>query len=159
MLKDKACIVGIGETGYCRKPGSGMTEEVLQLKASVAALADAGLKGKDIDGILAFPNLGKSEAFAASLGCENLRFAATIHMGGASPVASLRMAAMAVDSGAAHHVLIPGGWNGFSGARVRETVTTDKNSIPGGAIAWDYYMPQPDSSSPMVCPDVSSPHA
>jgi len=119
-----------------------MSEEGLQLKASVAALNDAGLKGKEIDGILAFPNLGKSEAFAASLGSENLRFAATIHMGGASPVASLRMAAMAVADGAANYVLIPGAWNGYSGARVRETVTTDKNSIPGGAIAWDYYMPQ-----------------
>lgn len=142
MLKDKTCIVGIGETGYCRKPGSGMTEEGLQLKASVAALQDAGLSGVEIDGILAFPNVGKSEAFAANLGCENLRFAATIHMGGAAPLASLRMAAIAVATGAANHVLIPGGWNGYSGARVRQTVTTDKNSIPGGAIAWDYYLPQ-----------------
>ncbi len=142
MLKDKTCIVGIGETGYCRKPGSGMTEERLQLKASVAALQDAGLSGAEIDGILAFPNVGKSEAFAANLGCENLRFAATIHMGGAAPLASLRMAAIAVATGAANHVLIPGGWNGYSGARVRQTVTTDKNSIPGGAIAWDYYLPQ-----------------
>ena len=33
---------------------------------------------------------GSAEAFAANLGCENLRFAATIHMGGAAPVASLR---------------------------------------------------------------------
>jgi acetyl-CoA acetyltransferase len=142
VFQEKACIVGIGETAFCRKPGSGMTEEALQLRASVAALQDAGLTGKQIDGILAFPNVGKSEAFAASLGSENLRFAATIHMGGASPVASLRMAAMAVVSGAANHVLVPGGWNGFSGARARETLTTDKASIPGGAVAWDYYMPQ-----------------
>lgn len=142
MLKDKACIVGIGETGYCRKPGSGLSEEALQLRAAVAALDDAGLKGRDIDGILAFPNVGKCEAFAASLGSANLRFAAIIHMGGAAPVASLRLAAMAVVSGAANHVLIPAGWNGYSGARVRQTVTTDRNSIPGGAIAWDYYLPQ-----------------
>lgn len=141
-LKDKACIVGIGETAYCRKPGSGLSEESLQLHASVAALRDAGLRGSQIDGVLAFPNVGKCEAFAASLGSENLRFAAIIHMGGAAPVASLRLAAMAVVSGAANHVLIPAGWNGYSGARVRQTVTTDKHSIPGGAIAWDYYLPQ-----------------
>lgn len=141
-LKDKACIVGIGETAYCRKPGSGLSEESLQLHASVAALRDAGLHGSQIDGVLAFPNVGKCEAFAASLGSENLRFAAIIHMGGAAPVASLRLAAMAVVSGAANHVLIPAGWNGYSGARVRQTVTTDKHSIPGGAIAWDYYLPQ-----------------
>ncbi|MBK8990822.1 MAG: transporter [Gammaproteobacteria bacterium] len=142
MFKDKACIVGIGETAYCRKPGSGLSEESLQLHASVAALRDAGLSGSQIDGVLAFPNVGKCEAFAASLGSENLRFAAIIHMGGAAPVASLRLAAMAVVSGAANHVLIPAGWNGYSGARVRQTVTTDKHSIPGGAIAWDYYLPQ-----------------
>lgn len=141
-LKDRACIVGIGETAYCRKPGSGLSEESLQLHASVAALRDAGLRGSQIDGVLAFPNVGKCEAFAASLGSENLRFAAIIHMGGAAPVASLRLAAMAVVSGAANHVLIPAGWNGYSGARVRQTVTTDKHSIPGGAIAWDYYLPQ-----------------
>jgi acetyl-CoA acetyltransferase len=142
VFKDKACIVGIGETPYCRKPGSGMSDEALQLRASVAALQDAGLRGRDIDGILAFPNVGKSEAFAASLGCHNLRFAATVHMGGASPVASLRMAAMAVASGVANHVLIPAGWNGFSGRRMADVVSSDKSSIPGAAIAWDYYLPQ-----------------
>ena len=141
MFKDQACIVGIGETDYCRKPGSGLSEMGLQLTAAVAALQDAGLKGSQIDGILAFPNLGKSEAFAASLGSDNLRFAATIHMGGAAPVASLRMAAMAVANGAADYVMVPAGWNGFSGARVRETASTDVDSIPGGKISRDYYTP------------------
>ncbi|WP_018992136.1 thiolase C-terminal domain-containing protein [Aromatoleum toluclasticum] len=141
MFKDKACIVGVGETPFCRKPGSGLSEMGIQLKAAVAALEDAGLKAAQIDGILPFPNVGKAEAFAASLGCENLRFAATLHMGGAAPVGSLRMAAMAVTSGAADYVMVPGGWNGYSGARVRETAATDVNSIPGGEIARDFYMP------------------
>ncbi|MBD5802173.1 lipid-transfer protein [Azoarcus sp. Aa7] len=141
MFKDKACIVGIGETPFCRKPGSGLSEMGIQLKAAVAALEDAGLKAAQIDGILPFPNVGKAEAFAASLGCENLRFAATLHMGGAAPVGSLRMAAMAVTSGAADYVMVPGGWNGYSGARVRETAANDVNSIPGGEIARDFYMP------------------
>ena len=141
MIKDEACIVGVGETDFCRKPGSGMSELGLQLRASAKALEDAGLQGKEIDGILAFPNVGKSEELAANLGSSNLRFAATIHMGGAAPVASLRMAALAVTSGAANHVLIPGGWNGYSGARVRQTVANDLSSIPGGAVARDYYLP------------------
>lgn len=148
MLKDKACIVGIGETAFCRKPGSGLSELGLQLKASVNALNDAGLSGKQIDGIMPFPNVGKAEELAASLGCENLRFASIIHMGGAAPVASLRAAALAVDSGAASYVLIPGGWNGYSGARVRETASTDVNSIPGGAIARDYYIPYGATAPP-----------
>nr|MBP9218239.1 hypothetical protein [Sterolibacterium sp.] len=141
MFKDKACIVGIGDTPYCRKPGSGMSEAALQLKAALAAIEDAGLKASQIDGILPFPNLGKAEAMAASLGCNNLRFAATLHMGGAAPVAGLRLAALAVTSGAADYVLVPGAWNGFSGARVRETTSQDVHSIPGGAIARDFYIP------------------
>ncbi|MEI8164006.1 MAG: transporter [Betaproteobacteria bacterium] len=137
----QACIVGIGETAYCRKPGSGLSQMALQLKAALAAIADAGLKASQIDGIMPFPNLGKAEALAANLGCADLRFAATINMGGAAPVASLRMAAMAVTSGAADYVLVPGGWNGYSGERVRETSAGDDDSIPGAQIARDYYMP------------------
>ncbi len=137
----QACIVGIGETAYCRKPGSGLSQMALQLKAALAAIADAGLKASQIDGIMPFPNLGKAEALAANLGCTDLRFAATINMGGAAPVASLRMAAMAVTSGAADYVLVPGGWNGYSGERVRETSAGDDDSIPGAQIARDYYMP------------------
>lgn len=140
-LKDAACIVGIGETAVCRKPGSGLSEMALQLKAIAAALDDAGLRARDIDGIMPFPNLGKAEAFAASLGCENLRFAATLNLGGAAPVAALRVAAMVVASGGADYVLVPGGWNGYSGARTREIAATDVNSIPGAAIARDYYLP------------------
>lgn len=141
MLRDRACIVGIGETAVCRKPGSGLSEAALQLKAALAAIDDAGLAPAQIDGILPFPNLGKAEVFAASLGCEDLRFAATLHMGGAAPVASLRAAAMAVATGVAEHVLVPGGWNGFSGARVRETAASDIGSIPGAEIARDFYLP------------------
>lgn len=141
MLKDKACIVGIGDTPVCRKPGSGLSEMGIQLKAAVAALEDAGLKASQIDGIMPFPNVGKAEAFAASMGCTNLRFAATVHMGGAAPVASIRAAAMAVATGAADYVMVPAGWNGFSGARVRETAANDPDSIPGARIARDYYMP------------------
>ena len=91
-----ACIVGIGETDYCRKPGSGKTQLGLQLEAALNAFEAAGLTPAAIDGIMPFPNLGKAEEIAASLGSETLRFAATIHMGGAAPAASLQAAATAV---------------------------------------------------------------
>ena len=84
-MKDQACIVGIGETAYVRRPGSGMSLLGLQLQAAVRAIEDAGLDGARIDGLMPFPNLGSAEAFAANLGCEDLRYAATVHMGGAAP--------------------------------------------------------------------------
>jgi acetyl-CoA acetyltransferase len=140
-VKDQACIVGIGETSYCRKPGSGMSQLGIQLQAACRAIEDAGLTGKQIDGIMPFPNLGHAEGFASNLGCENLRYSAILWIGGAAPVASLRAAAAAVTSGLADYVLIPAGWNGYSGARVRQTVAQDIASMPGGAIARDYYVP------------------
>jgi acetyl-CoA acetyltransferase len=140
-MKSQACIVGIGQTDYCRAPGSGMSQIGLQLQASTRAVADAGLKPASIDGIMPFPNLANAEEIAASLGCANLRFAATVHTGGAAPVASLNLAAAAVTNGMADYVLLPAGWNGYSRTRVRQTVATDVASIPGGAIARDYYLP------------------
>ncbi len=140
-MSGEACIVGIGETEFCRKPGSGMSQLGLQLQAAIGAIRDAGIRPSAVDGIMPFPNLGSAEEFAANLGCENLRFAATVNMGGASPVASLEDAAAAVTSGRANHVLLPAGWNGYSGARAAQTVANDVSSIPGGAIARDYYLP------------------
>ena len=140
-LKDQACIVGIGETAYTRGEGSGMSTLALQLQASERAVADAGLTNKQIDGVMPFPNLGTAEEFAVNLGIEELRYATTVHMGGAAPVASLQGAAMAVVSGIAEYVLIPAGWNAYSGRRAQETVAADAAAIPGGAISRDYYLP------------------
>jgi acetyl-CoA acetyltransferase len=140
-LKDRACIVGVGETPYTRDKSATASSLTLQLEASLRAIEEASLTPKQIDGIMPFPGLGTAEEFAANLGIDDLRFAATVHMGGAAPVASLQGAAMAVATGAATHVLIPAGWNAYSGRRAAETVAVDVASIPGGAIARDYYLP------------------
>jgi acetyl-CoA acetyltransferase len=116
-LKDKACIVGVGESAFTR--GSGKTELALMLDASTKAIADAGLKPHDIDGIIGPPLGAASEHIAANLGIEDMRYATTVHMGGASPVVSLQSAAMAIASGVATNVLIPVGWNGYSSNPVR----------------------------------------
>lgn len=141
LLKDRACIVGIGETEYSRGPGSGLSQLAVQLQASIRAIEDAGLSIKDIDAVLPFPNLNTAEEFAANLGLENLRYAVTSAMGGAAPVAALQTAAMAVTMGVANYVLIPAGWNGYSGRRVREIVTTDEGAMSGGQVARDFYIP------------------
>ncbi len=141
MLRDQACIVGVGETPYCRAPGSGVSDLNLMLRASLAAVADAGLRMADIDGLMA-PIFGASaDELAANLGIENLRYSAQINMGGASPVSSLQSAAMAVYCGVATHVLIPIGWNGYSGIRARDVSEAPSAGSPMGPTVMDYYLP------------------
>lgn len=139
-LRDEACIVGIGQTPYCRAPGSGLSTLGLLLAASRAAIADAGLSPTDIDGIVSM-GPGMSEAMAANLGIEDLRYAASVHMGGASAVACLQSAAMAVSFGVATHVVVPVGWNGYSGRRARDLSDAGAGALPVGGTLVDHYTP------------------
>lgn len=139
-LRDQACIVGVGQTTYCRAPGSGLSDLGLMLSATRNAVADAGLAPTDLDGIMAMGG-GTAEAMAANLGIENLRYSASVHMGGASSVASLQSAAMAVAFGIANYVVVPVGWNGYSGRRARDLSELGAGGLPIGGTLADYYTP------------------
>ena len=142
-LKDKTCIVGIGETDYSR--GSGKTVLQLVIDASRKAIADAGLNTTAIDGFVLPGYFIYQEALAANLGIDNLRYSSMIQMGGASPVTALQSAAMAITTGVASNVLIPFGWNGYSQARVSRRERPDAE-IPTPETAMsqavrNYYAP------------------
>ena len=54
-LKEKGAITGVGETAYTR--GSPRSVAGLYFEASLKAIDDAGLKPKDIDGIIAYGSM------------------------------------------------------------------------------------------------------
>ncbi len=116
-LHRQGIISGVGETSYSKCSGKSVL--ALHLEASLAAIADAGLSPKDIDGLIPYAGMGVvAEDFITNFGIPDLRFSATTPLGGASPVAAVQCALTAVASGVCRHVLIPIARNGASGGRV-----------------------------------------
>jgi len=142
-LKGKGAVTGVGETRYSRQ--SGKSVPALQMEASLAAIRDAGLSPKDIDGVIAYGSMAVvAEDFITNFGIEDLRFSAVTPLGGASAVASIQCALAVVAAGVCRHVLIPISRNGSSGAggrignRVREMPQfrlIGEFEMPSGAIA------------------------
>jgi acetyl-CoA acetyltransferase len=65
-------------------------------------------------------------------------------MGGASPVASLQHAALAVATGVARNVLVVVGWNGYSAFRPRDGVPRPRRGLDANAVGdtvLDFYIP------------------
>ena len=138
---NEAAIVGIGETEYTK--GTQRTAVDMMLEAARKAIADAGLSPHDIDGIVPPPVITTSEELAANLGIPILRYASTVHMGGASPTAAIQNAAIAIAAGIASNVLIVLGWNGYSALRPKPG---QPKSRPVGISAMaatmkDFYVP------------------
>jgi acetyl-CoA acetyltransferase len=104
-FRDRTAIVGIGWTEYSKN--SGVSTLTLALRAIRAALADAGLTHRDVDGV-ACHRVGDSVqavVVAQCLGISDLRYHLDLFGGGSTSASVIGSAAMAVGSGLADCVV------------------------------------------------------
>lgn len=132
-LYKKAAIVGIGETDYSRD--SGRSELMLALQAISAAIEDAGLTPKDIDGLVKFQVDATAEGEVAScLGMDHLRFYGELGGAGTAGCGLVAHAAAAVATGLAKNVVVYRAMNGRSGRRYGRGEVTMRGGVGGGAF-------------------------
>ncbi len=117
MSPVRAAVVGIGETEFTRS--STVSSLTLNLRATHAACADAGVDPHAIDGIIAPAIVGATiDDLSNALGLKDLSLAVTLLTGGAGPAAAVGLAAQAVEAGLCTRVLVSFGYNGYSETRL-----------------------------------------
>lgn len=115
-ISKKAAIVGIGATEFSKD--SGRSEWRLAAECVSAALKDAGLTPKDVDGVALFTMETNPEiAVARALGIPELKFFSRIPHGGGAAAAPLQQAALAIANGIAEVVVVYRAFNERSGHR------------------------------------------
>ena len=98
MLRDKSAIVGIGQSEYVRVIGR--PEDETAYEVSRAALQDAGIDSREVDGIFHVEGQsGGAPLLARRLGAHNLRSWASASGGGGAACTPVVLAAQAIASG------------------------------------------------------------
>ncbi len=110
-------ICGVGLTAFGRHDGKSTLD--LMTMAADAALADAGLARKEIDGLLCgysttMPHIMLATVFAEHVGIRP-SYAHAVQVGGATGMATLMLAHHLVSSGAAERILVVAGENRLTG--------------------------------------------
>ena len=115
-LHRKAAIVGIGQTEFSRD--SGRSEWELAQEAILAALADAGIEARDVDGLVRYSYDNVTPAMVVrGLGLRDVRWFSDIPFGGTAQCGVLAQAAAAIHAGIAKTVVIWRALNERSGVR------------------------------------------
>jgi acetyl-CoA acetyltransferase len=115
-MRRAAAIAGIGQTEFSKDIGR--PERTVALEAIRAALHDAGLEPRDVDGLVRFDMETTSEVeVARNLGLENVRFFGSIAYGGGAGCGTVAHAAMAIATGQASAVVCWRARNRGSGGR------------------------------------------
>lgn len=129
-MRDKAAIVGIGETEYSKD--SGRTELALACEAIKKAVDDAGLGIGDIDGLVRYDMDSVDEvALTSHLGLKNLRWMSHTGYGGTGGNAVVVHAAAAIAAGVADTVVCYRALNERSGARYGRGETWMRERVSG----------------------------
>lgn len=129
-LRDKAAVVGIGETEYSKR--SGKTELALACEAIRAAAQDAGLTVDDIDGLVRFDMDAVDEvALTSHLGLKNLGWMSHTGYGGTGGNAVVVHAAAAIAAGLANVVVCYRSLNERSGVRYGQASTWVSDQVGG----------------------------
>ncbi len=119
-LRDKYCIVGVGETEYSR--ASGRTTRAMAVDAIRHAILDAGLRGADVDGMMSYQSGDStlSNWVASDLGLR-LNFYMDVVGGGSSTEALIGLAMGAIETGMCSTVALFRSMNGYSEFRIGGT--------------------------------------
>ena len=133
-LRDKYCIVGIGETEYSR--GSGRTTRAMAVEAVRTAMRDAGLGPADVDGMMSYQNGDSTPAnwVAPDLGIR-LDFYMDVLGGGSSTEALIGLAMGAIEAGMCRTVAIFRSMNGYSEVRIGGTGARAAQPVRGLDLA------------------------
>jgi acetyl-CoA acetyltransferase len=130
--RDAAAIVGIGHTEFSKDIGR--PERTVALEAITAALDDAGISPREVDGLVKFSLENTMEVeIVRNLGIPNLTYFSDVAYGGGAGCGAVGHAAMAIATGVASTVVVWRARNRGSGGRPWATRGTNR---VGGEFAW-----------------------
>src|SRR3982074_2692382 len=133
-LKDKYCIVGVGETEYSRQ--SARSTRAMAVEAVRTAMRDAGLGKDGVDGMMSYQSGDSVFAnfVAPDLGIR-LNFYMDVFGGGSSTEALVGLAMGAIEAGMCHTVAIYRSMNGYSEFRIGGTGARAAQPVRGLDLA------------------------
>src|SRR3989440_9987194 len=133
-LKDKYCIVGVGETEFSKN--SGRTTRAMAVEAVRKAILDAGLRAADVDGMMSYQNGDSTPAnwVAPDLGIR-LNFYMDVLGGGSSTEALIGLAMGAIEAGMCRTVAIFRSMNGYTEFRIGGTGARAAQPVRGLDLA------------------------
>jgi acetyl-CoA acetyltransferase len=133
-LKDKYCIVGVGETEYSRH--SGRSTRAMAVEAIGHAMSDAGLGRDGVNGMMSYQSGDSTPSnwISADLGLR-LDFYMDVLGGGSSTEALIGLAMGAIEVGMCHTVAIFRSMNGYSDFRIGGTGARAAQPVRGLDLA------------------------